>query len=263
MLRIRPFAVAKLVVCATIAGATLAGCSSSGSSSDWFKPSPPPPQVIRFELGAARRERSDRARSNLFDAMCAGAADEQPSRRLFAQRLRPAVNSAFGPAAGRLLVQHPAAEFGAEPGRGSAASGPSPAAQGGQAEAAQDGRKAKASRAKVRRAAAGDDDGTHAAIDRRPRAAAGAGQRVPAAAAAEFAVALPAAAATAITASGTHAVGKHSGRSGLYPAHSPALSGEIWIACQTACQAWNSRAQPGVRNWSIRSAAPSPISASR
>jgi hypothetical protein len=50
MLRIRPFAVARLVVCATIVGAALAGCSSSGSSfSDMFKPSPPPPQVMRFD----------------------------------------------------------------------------------------------------------------------------------------------------------------------------------------------------------------------
>jgi hypothetical protein len=50
MLRIRLFAVAKLVMCATLAGAALAGCSSSDSSfSDMFKPSPPPPQVTRFE----------------------------------------------------------------------------------------------------------------------------------------------------------------------------------------------------------------------
>lgn len=43
MLRVR------LLAAATIAmGAALAGCSSSGSS-DWFKPSPPPPQVTQFE----------------------------------------------------------------------------------------------------------------------------------------------------------------------------------------------------------------------
>jgi hypothetical protein len=47
MLRVRLFAVATIAMCAA---AALAGCSSSGSSlSDMFKPSPPPPQVTRFE----------------------------------------------------------------------------------------------------------------------------------------------------------------------------------------------------------------------
>ena len=44
MLRVRLFAVATVVM-----GAALAGCSSSGSMSDWFKPSPPPPQVLQFQ----------------------------------------------------------------------------------------------------------------------------------------------------------------------------------------------------------------------
>jgi hypothetical protein len=45
MLRVRLFAAAAIAM-----GAALAGCSSSGSSmSDWFKPSPPPPQVLQFE----------------------------------------------------------------------------------------------------------------------------------------------------------------------------------------------------------------------
>jgi len=43
MLRVRLFAVATIAM-----GAALAGCSSSGSS-DWFKPSPPPPQVLQFQ----------------------------------------------------------------------------------------------------------------------------------------------------------------------------------------------------------------------
>jgi hypothetical protein len=43
MLRVRLFAAATIAM-----GAALAGCSSSGSS-DWFKPSPPPPQVLQFE----------------------------------------------------------------------------------------------------------------------------------------------------------------------------------------------------------------------
>jgi hypothetical protein len=42
MLRVRPFAAAIAV------SVGLAGCSSSGSS-DWFKPSPPPPQVLQFQ----------------------------------------------------------------------------------------------------------------------------------------------------------------------------------------------------------------------
>jgi len=44
MLRVRLFAAAAIAM-----GAALAGCSSSGSTSDWFKPSPPPPQVLQFE----------------------------------------------------------------------------------------------------------------------------------------------------------------------------------------------------------------------
>jgi len=43
MLRVWLFTAATIVM-----GAALAGCSSSGSS-DWFKPSPPPPQVLQFE----------------------------------------------------------------------------------------------------------------------------------------------------------------------------------------------------------------------
>ncbi|MGC2123444.1 MAG: PEGA domain-containing protein, partial [Xanthobacteraceae bacterium] len=42
MSRVRLFAAAILI------GTALAGCSSSGSS-DWFKPSPPPPQVLQFD----------------------------------------------------------------------------------------------------------------------------------------------------------------------------------------------------------------------
>jgi hypothetical protein len=44
MLRVRLFAVATIAL-----GAALAGCSSSGSMSDWFKSSPPPPQVLQFQ----------------------------------------------------------------------------------------------------------------------------------------------------------------------------------------------------------------------
>ena len=44
MLRVRLFAVAAIT-----SGAALAGCSSSGSTSDMFKPSPPPAQVIQFQ----------------------------------------------------------------------------------------------------------------------------------------------------------------------------------------------------------------------
>ena len=44
MLRVRLFAVATIAL-----GAALAGCSSSGSTSDMFKPSPPPAQVIQFQ----------------------------------------------------------------------------------------------------------------------------------------------------------------------------------------------------------------------
>ena len=44
MLRVRLFAVATIT-----SGAALAGCSSSGSTSDMFKPSPPPAQVIQFQ----------------------------------------------------------------------------------------------------------------------------------------------------------------------------------------------------------------------
>ena len=44
MLRVRLFAVAAIGL-----GAALAGCSSSGSTSDLFKPSPPPPQVLQFQ----------------------------------------------------------------------------------------------------------------------------------------------------------------------------------------------------------------------
>ena len=43
MLRVRLFAAATIAM-----GAALAGCSSSGSS-DLFKPSPPPPQVLQFQ----------------------------------------------------------------------------------------------------------------------------------------------------------------------------------------------------------------------
>lgn len=42
-MRVRLFAVAAVAL-----SAALAGCSSTGSS-DWFKPSPPPPQVLQFE----------------------------------------------------------------------------------------------------------------------------------------------------------------------------------------------------------------------
>jgi hypothetical protein len=42
MLRVRLFAAATIAM-----SAALAGCSSSGS--DWFKPSPPPPQVLQFQ----------------------------------------------------------------------------------------------------------------------------------------------------------------------------------------------------------------------
>jgi hypothetical protein len=42
MLRVRLYAAAIIAV-----GMALAGCSSSGG--DWFKPSPPPPQVLQFQ----------------------------------------------------------------------------------------------------------------------------------------------------------------------------------------------------------------------
>ena len=136
MLRVRLFAVAMIAL-----GAALAGCSSSGSTSDMFKSSaasPSHPVSIR----AGRRERSDRTRPNLFDAVLACRAGDRPGGFVQPEWLRATNDSARGSPGGRLLVQQAAAGSCPQSGcRGTpGASAPGSAPAQGEAEAAHCGR---------------------------------------------------------------------------------------------------------------------------
>ena len=141
MLRVRLFAVATIAL-----SAALAGCSSSGSTSDLFKSSPPPPQVIQFQSVPAGAN-VQTAQGQTCSTPCSLArAGDKPGGFVHPERLRAADDSARRPPGRRLLVQHAAAgscpQSGCRCTPGGSAPGSAPAQ--GQAEAAQDGRSTQA-----------------------------------------------------------------------------------------------------------------------
>jgi hypothetical protein len=146
-------------------------------------------------IRAGRRERSDRTRPNLFDAMLACRTGDRPGGFVQPERLRATNDSARGSPGGRLLVQQAAAGSRPQSGcRGTpGASAPSSAPAQGEAETAHDGGSAQACSAE-----ACIDAGAHRAVHCRPGASAAARQCVPTSAT-NVGIAVPATAGDAIT----------------------------------------------------------------
>ena len=190
MLRVRLFAVAMIAL-----GAALAGCSSSGSTSDMFKSSPPPAQVIQFQSVPAGAN-VQTAQGQTCSTPCSLAVPVTGQAVSFSlngyvpQTIQLAVHQAEGswfskpppdlvpnPVVAALQVLPP----------------PAPPPRKVEAEAAHDGRSAQACGAE-----AGIDAGADRAVHCRPGASAAARQCVPASAT-NVGIAVPATAGDAIT----------------------------------------------------------------